>query len=108
MELWGDPAVMALIDCPRPARNLKRRAEIEGERSHGSVLAAIRPRQRRPWAYTPASWTLRLASTSQTAAGAKGSPQKQHTPRSETPRKDCSCPKSMPITDPIIALLSET
>ena len=67
MELWGDPAVTALIDSRGKLTEAqvyeKLNAEIERERSSGvSVLGAVRDHRNgdfvgcgglRPWVYTP-------------------------------------------------------
>jgi RimJ/RimL family protein N-acetyltransferase len=72
IELWGDPAVTALIDSRRQLGRQqveeKLRAEIDRERSHGIQYWALFDRNGdfvgcgglRPWVYTPDEANLEL------------------------------------------------
>jgi [ribosomal protein S5]-alanine N-acetyltransferase len=77
IELWGDPAVTALIDSRGRLSDAeveeKLRAEIERERSHGVQYWALLDRRNgrfvgcgglRPWVYTPSEPNSRSASIS--------------------------------------------
>lgn len=72
------------------------------------MLAAIRPRQRRPWAYTPGELDFEVGFYLANRRWGQGFAAEAAYAALKDPRKDCSCPKSMPITDRIIALRSET
>jgi len=121
MELWGDPAVTALIDSRGKLSDAqveeKLRAEIERELSHGVQYWALFDRRNggfvgcgglRPWVYTPGEPNFEVGSHLESLAGAEASQRKRRAARSNMLGINCGSRKSMRGTIPIIAPRSES
>jgi hypothetical protein len=109
VELWGDPAVTALIDARGKLTEAQVReklsTEIERERSSGAQYWALFDHRNgdfvgcgglRPWAYTPSAADFAMGfHLVKRCAGAKGSERKRLKARSNMRGKNCSCQKCM-------------
>src|SRR5215475_11232576 len=108
MELWGDPAVTALIDARGQLTEArvqeKLYAEIERERSSGVQYWALFDHRNgdfvgcgglRPWVYTPSEADFEVGFHIVKPCWAKGSELRLPKARSTMCGKNCSCRTSM-------------
>src|SRR5271170_6920649 len=102
IELWGDPAVTALIDSRGKLTNAqvgeKLRAEIERERSGGVQYWALFDHRNgefvgcgglRPWLYTPGEANFEVGFHLVKRCWGKGFATEAASARSNTPGKNC-------------------
>jgi hypothetical protein len=121
MELWGDPAVTALIDSRGKLGDTqveeKLRAEVERERSHGVQYWALFDHRNggfvgcgglRPWVYTPGEPNFEVGFHLVRSCWGRGLATERRAAYSNMLGTNRSSQKSMPGTIPTIVPRSES